>query len=254
MLLYDSAFSPFARKVRLVLDLKGLNTEIVDGLDHRNHDALRKVNGRLEVPVLTDNGLTIVNSSDIVAYLEHKYPAFPVFPDDPAQRVSARKWERISDTLIDAIMVDISYWKWADRDDDMPVGMLDAARKDLETIYGSLESELSHGGDFICGELSIADIALFPHLYGARALGAPFSSERHPNLTSWLARLRKNKLFSADVTRTRDFLASIHTNAIERRKIFWRGDRIEWVLARGFDSWFFNEIKSGRVIWPPQDL
>ena len=30
---------------------------------------------------------------------------------------------------------------------------------------------------------------------------------------------------------------------IEKRRIFWRGDRIEWVLARGFHAWFFNEIK-----------
>jgi glutathione S-transferase len=30
--LYDSAFSPFARKVRMVLDHKALNYETVDGL------------------------------------------------------------------------------------------------------------------------------------------------------------------------------------------------------------------------------
>jgi glutathione S-transferase len=30
--LYDSAFSPFARKVRMVLEYKGLNYEVVDGL------------------------------------------------------------------------------------------------------------------------------------------------------------------------------------------------------------------------------
>lgn len=30
----------------------------------------------------------------------------------------------------------------------------------------------------------------------------------------------------------------------------WRGDRIEWLLARGYHDWFFNEIKQGRVLWP----
>ena len=37
---------------------------------------------------------------------------------------------------------------------------------------------------------------------------------------------------------------------VERRKIFWRGDRIEWLLARGFHDWFFNEIRQQRVLWP----
>ena len=32
--------------------------------------------------------------------------------------------------------------------------------------------------------------------------------------------------------------------------LVWRGDRVEWMLARGFHAWFFNEIKEGRVAWP----
>ena len=33
---------------------------------------------------------------------------------------------------------------------------------------------------------------------------------------------------------------------IEKRRI----DRIEWMLARGFHEWFFNEIKEDQVAWP----
>jgi len=34
------------------------------------------------------------------------------------------------------------------------------------------------------------------------------------------------------------------------RRIGWRGDRIEWMLAHGFHEWFLNEIKEDRVLWP----
>jgi hypothetical protein len=34
----------------------------------------------------------------------------------------------------------------------------------------------------------------------------------------------------------------------------WRGDRIEWMLARGFHAWFFNEIKEDRMAWPGPTL
>ncbi len=247
MLLYDNAFSPFARKIRLVLSLKGLDAEYRDGLERNNREELRRVNGRMDEDVI------VVNSSDIVAYLDHQYPALPVLPVNPKNRVKARTWERIADTIVDAIFVDISYWKWTGRSDDMPEGMLEAARENLSNIYDKLEEDLG-GNKYICGELSIADIALFPHLVGTSVLEVPFSNERHPNLVSWLSHLKKNKIFLADMKRTRDFLANVATSNHEREKIFWRGERIEWVLARGFDHWFFNEIKEGRVTWPPQDI
>ena len=50
--LYDNAFSPFARKVRIALELKGLAFEVLDGLMLANRDALAKVNGRVEVPAI----------------------------------------------------------------------------------------------------------------------------------------------------------------------------------------------------------
>ena len=108
MKLYDSAFSPFARKVRMVLDHKGLEYEAFDGLLHVNHEALKSVNGRIEIPVLFDGDIVVVNSADIVAYLEHRYPARPVYPDEPAARVHARAWERAADSFIDSILIDIS--------------------------------------------------------------------------------------------------------------------------------------------------
>ena len=132
--LYDSAFSPFARKVRMVLEYKGLNYEPVDGLLKSNHAALKAVNGRIEVPALVDDDIVVVNSADIVAYLDNRYAAKSVYPDAAAARVHARAWERVADTLVDPIFVDISYWKWAERPDKMPDGLLEAARADLHRL------------------------------------------------------------------------------------------------------------------------
>jgi glutathione S-transferase len=247
--LYENAFSPFARKVKLVLEYKGLEFNMVDGLTRSNHEELAAVNKRVEVPVLDHDGLIIVNSSDIVAYLERVFPDSPVYPRDDATWVKARAWERCADTVIDAILVDISYWVWADRKDKMPDGLLDAARADLEPIYDVLNQELTDH-DWVCGELSIADIALFPHLSGARMLGVPFNKSRHPNLLAWYKRCRETQIFANDIARTKAYLAEPSKLDIEREKIFWRGDRIEWILARGYHDWFVKEIEDGRVLWP----
>src|ERR1700751_1952671 len=140
--LYDSAFSPFARKVRMVLDHKGLDCETVDGLLKSNHDALKAVNGRIEVPALVDGDIVVVNSPDIVAYLEHRYPQMPVYPEGAAARVHARAWERLSDTFVDPSFVDVSYWKWAERPDQMPQGLLEAGAADLRHCYGPPHQEM----------------------------------------------------------------------------------------------------------------
>src|SRR5689334_10011214 len=104
MQFFTNGFSPFARKVALALDYKGLPYDAVDGLTHENRDALLKVNPRAEVPVLVDGDITVVNSSDIVAFLDQKYPERPIYPAALKDRVEARALERLADSRIDAIM------------------------------------------------------------------------------------------------------------------------------------------------------
>jgi glutathione S-transferase len=176
--LYDSAFSPFARKVRMALEYKSLNYEAVDGLLKSNHQALKAVNGRIEVPALIDGDVVVVNSPDIVAYLDNRYPINSVYPDEPAARVHARAWERVADTFVDPILVNISYWKWAERPDKMPEGLLEAARTDLQLVYDALDKELAQR-QFVSGPLSVADIALFPHLASVKVQEVEFSVQEH---------------------------------------------------------------------------
>jgi hypothetical protein len=49
---------------------------------------------------------------------------------------------------------------------------------------------------------------------------------------------------------SRLFLAGLGSGSYERRNIFGRGDRIEWMPARGYHAWFAGEIAADRVLWP----
>ncbi len=249
--LYDNAFSPFARKVRLVLEHKELAHEVVDGLELARHDELRRVNARVEVPAIDHDGTIVVGSSDIVLYLERAFPDAPsVYPATAREFAHARAWERCADTTIDPILIDISYWVWAMRDDTRPAGRLDAARRDMDTIYSALERDLE-GREFVAGALSIADIALFPHISATKMLGVGYDSERLPRVHAWMRRLRALPRFAADLERVKAFLGGFGSaDTHERRKIFWRGDRLEWLLARGYHQWLVREIEEDRVLWP----
>jgi glutathione S-transferase len=247
--LFDNAFSPFARKVRMVLEHKHLVFETIDGLAPAGHARLAAVNPRLEVPVLLDGELVVINSPQIVAYLEHRYPDRPVYPADPAARVAALAWERQADTLLDAIIHDVSNGGFGFPPDTQPAGLLDAAREDLAPLYAELERTLADR-EFLCGALSIADLALFPHLTAVRFLDIACDGATHPRVLAWYKRLRQLDVCRADLERTQTFLRGIGPTLQRPARIVWRGDRIEWMLARGFHAWFFEEITQGRVAWP----
>jgi glutathione S-transferase len=256
--LYDNAFSPFARKVRMVLECKGLAFEAVDGLAAANHDRLAAVNPRREVPVLVDGDVVVVNSPQIVAYLEHRYPERPVYPADPATRAAALEWERLADTLFDAITHDASNGGFGFPEGTRPPGLLEAARADLAPIYARLEGTLAEPAparagvarEFLCGSLSIADLALFPHMTAVKFLDVAFDGATHPRLLAWYKRLRQHPVCRADLERTRSFLRSVGPGLQRPARIVWRGDRIEWMLAHGFGDWFFAEVRAGRVAFP----
>jgi glutathione S-transferase len=124
LVLYDNPFSPFARKVRMVLRYKGLPFRSIDALAKGEHGRLVEANPRAEVPVLVDGALSVADSADIVAYLEDRFPTPAVFPTTPELRATARRWQRIADSALDAIVHDVSIWIWPThhRSDQPPAG------------------------------------------------------------------------------------------------------------------------------------
>lgn len=253
--LFDNPFSPFTRKVRLVLATKGVAFESIDALALDRAEELARVNPRAEVPALDDEGFVVVGSADIVAYLEDTHPAPAVFPAGARARARARAFERLCDTVIDAVVHDVSLWTWPThrRPDAPPAGLLEAGRRDLAEIAERLEAELA-GGAFLCGEApSVADFALFPHFSSWKPLGVVLDEARHPRLLGWSRRMRA-------LPAVRDDLAHVKRMAMERFaggaspyeavKVVWRGDRIEWLLANGFQDWWAAELRSGRAVVP----
>lgn len=252
MKLYGSWFSPFSRKVSLALASKGIKAEFHDGLAHAAAAALRKINPRGEVPALVDGDCVVVNSADILDYLDRVAPVRPSYPLDPKQRVKAREIERLADAGVDAVLVNCSYWNWAQREDAPPEGLMAAGQADLDHFFAVLERLLEgrktrYAFDDHPG---VVEFALWPHLSALRALNFTLDETRFPQTHAWLAMLRGEPLFRNDIAQVKAFLPSFTAGTHETRKIFWRGDRIEWMLSRGFHEWFFEEIKADRVLWP----
>jgi glutathione S-transferase len=239
----------------MVLFWKELPFESVDGLALQNLDALGGVNPRREVPVLVDGGVRVVNSADIVAYLDHRYEPPLALPADPSRRVAARAWERLSDSIMDAILHDVSIWMWPThhRTDVPPAGLVEAGQRDLRKILTMLEDGLGEE-DFLCGDVSVADIAWFPHLQSLRVLGRSPDPVEYPRVYAWLDRMRSLSFVRHDLDVVRRAVAEKFSgrrpSLYESERIIWRGDRLEWLFVNGFHEWWVNELTAGRAVVP----
>ena len=254
LVLYDNPFSPFARKVRMVLRYKGLPFRSIDALAKGEHGRLVEANPRAEVPVLVDGTLSVADSADIVAYLEDRFPTPAVFPATPELRATARRWQRIADSALDAIVHDVSIWIWPThhRSDRPPAGLIEAGRRDLHSILAEIERSLGASG-FVCGELSIADLALFPHVSSLKPLGILLDDSQYPMLLRWGREMRLQAAVREDLDHVKQSAVekfALGESPYEDEKIVWRGDRIEWLLAHGYQDWLLAEIASGRAVIP----
>lgn len=252
--LYDNPFSPFARKVRMALRFKGLEFRSIDALACDEHDRLANVNCRAEVPVLVSDRVSVTDSADIVYYLEDRFPVPALLPAGFESRARARRWQRCADTVLDAIIHDISIWIWPthDRRDEPPEGLSEEGRRELRQLLADLEEAIGPSG-FVCDELSVADLSLFPHISSLKPLGVHLDDALHPRLLQWNRQMRANRIVREDLEYVRKCAIEKFGSGrspYEAERIVWRGDRIEWLLAHGFHDWLLSEISQGRAIFP----
>ena len=98
--LYQFEMSHYCEKVRLILDYKGLAYRKVEVTPGIGQIELYQMSGQRLVPVLKDGAEIVADSTEIVKYLERKYPQNPVLPTDPQQQALCWLMEEWADESI----------------------------------------------------------------------------------------------------------------------------------------------------------
>lgn len=182
-LIYSSAGSPFARKVRIVLHEKGLDYEedVRPGL--RPIEELKALNPNLALPVLIDEDETLFGSNLIIEYLLARYGGSAAPAEVPFADRMARPWARWGDlkilTTIEAFadtMVNVRHF----RSEGNASSYMARQVARMDSCLDWLEEQATPAG-FWPGMFSVMDIALICPLHYAETRGV-IQWRHRPNL------------------------------------------------------------------------
>jgi hypothetical protein len=182
-----------------------------------------------------------------------KFPEPALLPEDPAQRARCRYLELKFDTEVDALVVALGTMKLfrPDLQSEFP-DALARAEKLIADYHGWLDRELD-GRDWFLGELSLADIALAPHLASAAFMGYPVAKE-HRSLACWLARAGERPSIAQATREMAEGFASAQSDPdslFDPKRLHWRNDRIEALIRCGLGQWLVDEFAADRAFLSP---
>jgi glutathione S-transferase len=195
--LYRARFSTNVERVALALAHKGLAAEPV-WIEYSDRSPVEQVSGQGLVPVLDYNGEVVVDSMEIVRFLEQRHPDPPLFPAEPARRVE--------------LLVFVDWfnrvWKRPPNDLEAELSKPEPDRARIEELAALMHAYLDLFEDMLAGrehlmgpDFSAADVCAFPFLKYA-ALHDPEDDElfhrilrdyqrdrQRPRLEAWIRRV-----------------------------------------------------------------
>jgi glutathione S-transferase len=193
MRLWWHPFSLYPRRVRVVVREKGLACEeaVVDlPAGATRAPAFARLNPFGQVPVLEDDGLVVAGSLAIMEYLEERHPAPPLLPRDLAARARARQLMGWSGDYLGP-----AFKRWLAQMFEPPEKLdhadVAAARVEIAAHLDVLEGVLAPSGDYLVGELSLADAAYVPFVVEMAAVGLGDLLDARPRVDRWVVRLRE---------------------------------------------------------------
>lgn len=189
--LYGFSVSLYVRKVRLVLELKNLEYQHVMAPPSQEPEVLDK-SPLGKIPYLCDGDFCISDSSVIVQYLDKKYPASPILPQEPQSLAKTLWFDEYSDTKITEIISGIFFERFGaprflGRDPDEAI--IKSKELQFPVIFNYLESQLK-GKKFLVNEcLTLADLSLASNLANFFNLGYTIDAEQWPQLAQYTTHL-----------------------------------------------------------------
>lgn len=197
MKLFGTPGSPFARKVRIVLEEKRIAHEYIIERGSAPGSRVPQFNPLGKVPTLVlDDGRGLYDSPVIVEYLDSLGTGPRLIPDAPDERIEVKRWEALGDGIAEATVA-INHDLREPRDKQHPPAWHERQRQKLDRGLAVMEKDLGAGAFCCGGRFTLADIAAGYALdYLDFALPEVEWRQAHPALARLAVQLAARKSFS----------------------------------------------------------
>nr|CAB3495429.1 unnamed protein product [Digitaria exilis] len=182
--------SPFAVRVRMALNMKGVSYEYIEEDMFNKSELLLKMNPvHKMVPVLIHSGKPICESLVIVQYVDELFTGPSILPTDPYERATARFWAAYVDDKLCSAWIGILKCKTEDERAEKVTETFAAIGQIEEALAKFFEGKAFFGGDSI----GYLDIVLGSCLFWFEAMRRLFgveiiNSSKAPLLAAWAER------------------------------------------------------------------
>jgi glutathione S-transferase len=191
LVLHSYRRCPFAIRVRMVLEEKGIPYHTIEESLSEPSTALLKLNPAGSVPVLIHDGNAMTESAVITEYLDETFPEIPLMPQAPLEKARVRLWTRWCDAQFKPDL-DLYKYEWPrltpEHQQELVTRMLDH----LGRLTGALQKS-----DFLMGQdLTLADIHVFPFYRQLSAVKSEVVALKDfPDVNAWLERILNRPSF-----------------------------------------------------------
>jgi glutathione S-transferase len=197
VILYDHPASGNCMKARILLrqldiPFERVTVDLFKGETRTDEHFGRNPDGRIPVLEL-DGGDTIAESG---AILTHLGDGTRYLPEERMPRTRVAQWMLFEQNRIEAELAYARFLRLSGRHEQMPEVYENRLERGRDALV-ALDRGLSDGRDFVAGDYSIADIALYAYVHCADDAGAEPRSHEH--VASWLDRVEATPGFVNDL-------------------------------------------------------
>jgi glutathione S-transferase len=211
LIVYGSPFSPFVRKVRIVLAEKGVEYTLDPVNPFAPPPDFEEISPLKRIPALRDTELpepnTLPDSSVIADYLERKFPSPALYPGDNYLRGRALWFEEYADSIVAVTLGPGLFFervvkKFMRRECDEGI-VTTTLKEKLPPLFDYLEKEIGSREFLVGNAFSIADIAVGTMLVNFEHAGETIDTSRWPNLARFIAGIHARPSFKSFIEEER---------------------------------------------------
>ena len=194
MALFSDAGDHYCQRVRIVLEEKGISSEIIDVNKNKLSDEILEVSPYATLPVLVDRDVALYDSFTLMEYLDERFPHPPLLPVYPVSRANMRLYiKRINNdwcSLFDSLV-----------SDKLKEAQEKKMKKQLKSLILSTNPIFKEKPYFMNEEFSLVDCCIAPILWRLPQVGIDIPKDaKNKPINDYMKKVFTRKAFLSSLT------------------------------------------------------